>query len=174
MSNSVTGQIFYIGQAEQVTPSFTKRAFIVVDNSNAQYPQHIPMEVTQNNIGLLDQFQVNQVVTVDYNMRGNLASTPDPKTGAPRAFLTLQAWRISAAAGTQPTQQQPQQQGFPQQQPAQMPWQQQNQAPAQQPPMQNQQAPAQQQGFNNPPPNVQQQQPQQGYPAPGTNNNSPI
>lgn len=114
MSNSVTGQIFHIGQTEQPTPSFTKRAFIIVDNSNPQYPQHIPMEVTQNNVGMLDQFQVGQVVTAEYNMRGNLAGTPAPN-GAPRAFLTLQAWRITPQAGQQPAPQQGFQQQAPQQ-----------------------------------------------------------
>lgn len=105
MSNSVTGQIFFIGQTEQPTQSFTKRSFILIDESNPQYPQYIPMELTQNNVGLLDQFHLGQQVMVEYNMRGNLSKTPDPNTGAPRAFLTLQAWRITAQTGVHPQQQ---------------------------------------------------------------------
>lgn len=94
MSNVVTGTVYFVGQTEQVTETFSKRVLIIVDNSNPQYPQHIPLEATQDKTSLFDNVQPGHQVTVHYNMRGNLSNTPDPKTGNPRAFLSLQVWKM--------------------------------------------------------------------------------
>lgn len=160
MSNVVTGTVYFVGQTEQVTETFSKRVLIIVDNSNPQYPQHIPLEATQDKTSLFDNVQPGHQVTVHYNMRGNLSNSPDPKTGNPRAFLSLQAWKMEFVQA-QPQQPAPQQ-------PAQQTWQGQQQghhvgtSPAPHPAPQ----PA-------PVPQPVQQQPYPQQPAQGTFPNNP-
>lgn len=181
MSNVVTGTVYFVGQTEQVTETFSKRVLILVDNSNPQYPQHIPLEATQDKTSLFDNIQPGHQVTVHYNMRGNLSNTPDPKTGNPRAFLSLQVWKMEFAQA-QPQQTAPQQPavGTNQAWMDQRHQQQQNQfnqgfnagpnqaPPASQPPQQGQQYPPQQNAPIAPP-----QAPPAQQPTPGTFPNNP-
>lgn len=175
MSNFIEGTVQHIGPTQQVTDTFRKRVLII--QTTGQYPEYVSIEATQDRCEVMNSLQLGQYIKAFFNIKGSKEMKTNNK-GETVAYTGISLWKFEQA-GAQPQQGQPQQQGFQQQQPqqpAQMPWQQPNQATVPQPPIQNQnqQPPIQQQGFNNPPPNSQQQQSQQGYPAPGTNNNSPI
>jgi hypothetical protein len=175
MSNSITGQIHFIGQTEQPTATFSKRVIILVDGSNPQFVNYVPLEATQNNVGLLDQLSIGQTVTIDFNIRGNLSKTPDPNTGAPRAFVSLNIWRIISNGVQVSAQQQVQQpQGYMNNnQPAQ-PQMQQQQFP--QPPQFQQQPQYPQQTMQQQPQNngfPQNNAPQNGFPPVANNSSNP-
>jgi hypothetical protein len=88
MANQLNGVIHTIKQTQVVSDKFQKREFVV--ETKEQYPQFIKLEFTQDKCTLLDKYQVGQEVSVDYNLRGNLAKTND------NAFVSLQAWKIES------------------------------------------------------------------------------
>ena len=88
MANQLNGVIHMIKETQVVSDKFQKREFIV--ETKEQYPQFIKLEFTQDKCTLLDKYKVGQEVSVDYNLRGNLAKTND------NAFVSLQAWKIES------------------------------------------------------------------------------
>ena len=89
---SVQGKIYKIFEAQQVTPTFTKREFVVI--TDEQYPQHIKLELIKDSISLIDTFKEGQEVNVHFNLRGR-EWTKGEKTSY---FISLNAWRIEAKA----------------------------------------------------------------------------
>jgi hypothetical protein len=85
----------------QVSDKFSKREFVVTDNSS-MYPQDILFQATQDKCSLLDGFQQNDQVEVSFNLRGREWTSP---SGEVKHFNTLEAWRIDrvgAASGNIP------------------------------------------------------------------------
>ena len=87
----VTGVIKKILATEKVSEKFKKREFILTDNSNVQYPQHIAFQLTQDKCSLLDKFSEGDEVKVHFNLRGREFTT---KQGEVKYFNTIEAWRI--------------------------------------------------------------------------------
>jgi len=85
------GQIKVVNPTVQVNDRFSKREFVVTDNSNVSYPQDILMQLTQDKCSLLDDIQVNQQVEIELNLRGKSYE----KDGITKYFNTLEAWKIS-------------------------------------------------------------------------------
>ena len=75
------------------TATFRSIEFVITDNSNAQYPQHIPISVMQGKCSLLDGISVGDNVTVSVNMQGK--EWQDPNTLQTKYFISLNAWKIS-------------------------------------------------------------------------------
>lgn len=87
---SYTGTILHIGEPKAVTEKFTLREFVVTDN-NEKYPQEVLFQVSNKNCPILDAFNVGDVVTVEYNLRGRRYE----RDGNVKWFNTIEAWKIA-------------------------------------------------------------------------------
>ncbi len=85
----LTGKIIFIGEVNQVSDKFQKRDFVL--ETQEQYPQQIKLELHQDRIDLIDVYQLDEVVTADFNLRGR--SYVD-KQGQTQYSNTLQVWKI--------------------------------------------------------------------------------
>ena len=94
------GKLEEVRQAIQRTQTFTVREFVLeVENPrNTQWNDHILFQVTNNNVGLLDNFNIGQMVKVTFDIQGRRWTAQD---GTQRVFNTLSAWRIEAADNAQ-------------------------------------------------------------------------
>ena len=86
----VTGTLKVKGETTKVSEKFTKREFVITDNSS-QYPQHISFQLTQDKCNLLDQYQIGSEIKVHFNLRGREWTSPQ---GELKHFNSLEAWRI--------------------------------------------------------------------------------
>lgn len=73
--------------------TFRSIEFVVTDNSNEKYPQHIPMSVSQGKCELLNDIKVGDEVTVNANVNGR--EYQDKNTLETKYFLSLNAWKIT-------------------------------------------------------------------------------
>ena len=95
MSNKLTGAIKMIADTNQVSEKFSKRDFVVTDNSS-MYPQDIMFQITQDKCSVLDMYGVGDQVEVSFNIKGRSWESP---TGEVKYFNTLEAWRIERTQG---------------------------------------------------------------------------
>jgi hypothetical protein len=101
MSNQIKGKIYHIGQQEDVTEKFWKRAFIV--ETEDQYSPFVKLELTQDRCGLIESFKVGNEVVVTYDIKGS-KSTYINKNGQLDCFVALQAWKITGEQSAPKTQ----------------------------------------------------------------------
>ncbi|MDA9262288.1 DUF3127 domain-containing protein, partial [bacterium] len=73
---------------------FEKREVVVT--TQEQYPQDIKFEVYKEKCAMLDNFTVNEDVTVHFNLRGNEYNG--------KYFVNLNAWKIDKGQGGAPVQ----------------------------------------------------------------------
>lgn len=92
----VTGILKVKGETTKVSEKFTKREFVITDNSS-QYPQHISFQLTQDKCSLLDQYQLGNEIKVHFNLRGREWTSPQ---GELKHFNSLEAWRIEGASNS--------------------------------------------------------------------------
>lgn len=90
MSFQLTGKLKKIDSIVQVSEKFSKREFVITDESS-QYPQDIIFQSVQDKCTLLDAFKLGDVVQVSFNLRGREWTSP---TNEVKYFNTLEAWRI--------------------------------------------------------------------------------
>lgn len=83
---------------QNVSDKFRKREFVVSDN-DAQYPQVIQFELTQDRCSLLDGYNVGDEVQVTFNIRGREWASPQ---GDVRYFVSLNAWKLDRIGATAP------------------------------------------------------------------------
>ena len=95
-SFKLNGVIKVIKPTQQVSEKFSKREFVVTDLSEAQYPQDIQLELTQDKVLLLDTLMEGQEVEVSFNLKGREWVSP---TGDVKYFNTLQAFRVDKVGG---------------------------------------------------------------------------
>jgi ribosomal protein L3 len=86
----IKGQIKAVKETVQVTDSFKKREFVITTNED-KYPQDILFQLSQDKVSLLDTIQVNELVEVDFNLRGRGFE----KDGVTKYFNSLEAWKIN-------------------------------------------------------------------------------
>ena len=91
----LTGTVVLIKDTQVVSDKFSKREFVVNDNS--MYPQLIQFEAIQDSVSMLDGFNVGDDVNVYYNLRGREWTNPQGET---KYFNTLVCWKIEEANGT--------------------------------------------------------------------------
>lgn len=87
---SITGTLKVKKETEQITEKFSKREFVLTDASG-NYPQDILFQLTQDRTSLLDPYQVNDVITVAFNIRGREWTNPQ---GEVKYFNSLDVWRV--------------------------------------------------------------------------------
>jgi len=91
---TIKGEIKVINDSIQVSDSFKKREFVIIDASG-QYAQTILLQLAQDRCELLDQFKVGEQVEVTFFLRGR--EWENPKTKEIRFFNSLDAWKIDYA-----------------------------------------------------------------------------
>ena len=90
---TLKGELKVINDVQQISDSFKKREFVVLDASG-QYPQTILFQTVQDRVDLLDNFNVGDNVEVTFFLRGR--EWTNPKDGVVRYFNSLDAWKIEA------------------------------------------------------------------------------
>ena len=93
MAYELTGKIKIIQEAKTFDSGFTKREMVVVVEEG-KYPQEINIEFVQDKVGLLDDLQIGQEVTVTFDIRGREYNG--------RYFNNLQGWKIATLDGAHP------------------------------------------------------------------------
>ena len=80
----ITAPVHEVMETQTFDSGFQKR--ILVLKTTGDYPQTLPFEFVKDKVSLLDDLTVGQVVTVDYDIRGNEYNG--------RYYVNLSAWRI--------------------------------------------------------------------------------
>jgi hypothetical protein len=97
---TLKGELKVVSDVQQISDSFKKREFVVVDASG-QYAQTIQFQAVQDRCDLLNNFKVGDNVEVTFFLRGR--EWTNPKDGVVRFFNSLDAWKIEplgSSAGT--------------------------------------------------------------------------
>ena len=90
MSLTLTGKLHKVGELRQISDTMAVQEFVVLDDSNTQYPQHVSFQVKNSNIAMLQSLQTGQQITVHFNLRGR-----EFVNGmVTKYFNTLEAWKI--------------------------------------------------------------------------------
>jgi hypothetical protein len=92
----LTGKLYDIFEP-YTKGSFTKREFVILDESNDKFPQHIKFELVQDKISLIDSFNKGDVIKVYFNVKGREWTNPK---GEKVYFLSLGAWKIEQAGSS--------------------------------------------------------------------------
>ena len=86
----ITGTIKVMNPTVQVSEKFSKREFVLTENTS-QYPQDILFQAVQDRCALLDGMNVGEQIEVSFNLRGREWTSPQ---GEVKYFNSLDAWRI--------------------------------------------------------------------------------
>jgi hypothetical protein len=84
------GKVKMVGATLQVSEKFSKREFVVTDDTN-MYPQDIMLQLTQDKCGLIDSLVIGDEVEVSFNLNGR--EWVNPK-GEVKYFNALDAWKV--------------------------------------------------------------------------------
>lgn len=85
-----TGLLKVKKNEQQVSDRFKKREFVVSDNSPS-YPQTILFQLTQDRCSLLDNINVNDEITVHFQLKGREWKNPQGET---KFFNSLDVFKI--------------------------------------------------------------------------------
>jgi hypothetical protein len=103
MGYHVIGRIHKIFAAEQKTPKFRKRDFVLVLTDGGRFPQHVQFQLTGDRCEALDRFGEGDEVRVEFSLRGREWKSPQ---GEMRYFNSLDVWTLEsakeAASGDEP------------------------------------------------------------------------
>jgi len=86
----ITGILKVKFDTQVVSEKFSKREFVLTTDASTQYPQHVPMQVTQNKCWLLDDINEGDELKVSFNIRGREWQGPQ----GTKYFATIDCWKI--------------------------------------------------------------------------------
>ena len=95
---NLKGELKVINDTVQISDSFKKREFVVIDASG-QYAQTIQFQTVQDRCEVLDGFKVGDQVEVTFFLRGR--EWESPKDGTVKYFNSLDAWQIEPLSATE-------------------------------------------------------------------------
>ena len=95
---NLKGELKVINDTVQISDSFKKREFVVIDASG-QYAQTIQFQLAQDRCGVIDNFKVGDQVEVTFFLRGR--EWENPKTQEVRFFNSLDAYQIKPLTATE-------------------------------------------------------------------------
>jgi hypothetical protein len=93
----ITGTVKVVNSTIQVSEKFSKREFVLTDNSGP-YEQHISFQTTQDKCVLLDNVSIGEQIEVSFNLKGREWTSPQ---GEVKYFNTIEAWRIEKSSQNQ-------------------------------------------------------------------------
>lgn len=85
------GAIKVIGDVQHVSDKFRKREIVIT--TDGQYPQHIPIQLTQDKTELIANYQIGDVIKVDINIRG--------REHQGKYYSNIEGWRIELISNGQ-------------------------------------------------------------------------
>ncbi|MBX2884549.1 MAG: DUF3127 domain-containing protein [Granulosicoccus sp.] len=101
MAFQIEGKLHRVFDTEQKTDTFQAREF-VIETADAQYPQMIKFQLTQDKCAIIDEYELGDELAVHFDLRG--------REWNERFFTNLSAWKIErvgeqtgSAAGKKPT-----------------------------------------------------------------------
>lgn len=94
----VTGILKVKYDTQQVSEKFKKRDFVLTIEPTSPYPQHVTMQLTQDKVSLIDNFNIGEEMKVSFNLRGREWNSPQGET---KYFNTIDAWRVEKAGAAQ-------------------------------------------------------------------------
>jgi hypothetical protein len=89
----LSGKLHAIFETKQITERFQKRDFVIETADNPIYPQLVILQLTGERCTVLDGFALNQMVNVEFNVRGREWKSP---SGEIKYFNSLDAWTIES------------------------------------------------------------------------------
>jgi hypothetical protein len=98
MGIEVSGKLYVINEAQQVTERFRKREFVLELSENTRFPQFVLFQLTGDRCGRIDDFEVGDEVRVEFSLRGREWKSP---RGEMKYFNSLDVWNIERAGGAQ-------------------------------------------------------------------------
>lgn len=81
------GQLKLKNDTQKVSEKFQKRDFVVTTDFDGNYPQHISLQLTQDKVNLLDNINIGDLITVEFNLKGREHND--------KYFNQLDAWKIT-------------------------------------------------------------------------------
>lgn len=96
---TVEGKIIEKFETQTIKDSFRKREFVIEYAENPQYPEFVKFELIQSNCDQIDDVNVGDNVSVNFNLKGR--KWTDPK-GEVKYFNSLQAWRVDKKGSAAP------------------------------------------------------------------------
>ena len=93
MSFEITGKLIEKFETKQVSDKFRKREFVVekkAESGGMDFSDYIKFQLTQDRCELLDSFQINDMIRISFNIRGNKWE----KNGTVSYFTNLDVWKI--------------------------------------------------------------------------------
>lgn len=81
---------------QKVSDKFQKREFVVTTEFDSTYPQHLQMQATQDKCIILDQFNHDDMIKVQINLKGREWNGPQ----GIKYFNTIEAWKIELVQKT--------------------------------------------------------------------------
>ena len=89
---NIKGVLEVKGEAIKVSDKFSKREFVIIDNSNSAYPQPISLQLVNDKCSLIDNIAIGTEIDCSINLRGRKWTSP---TGEIKYFNTIECWKIS-------------------------------------------------------------------------------
>ena len=89
-TNTITGTVYKIGQTNHVSDKFSKREIAI--KTDDTYPQTILIQFSNDKCALLDNVNIGNNVSINYNLRGRTWTGND---GIEKVFNTIDGWAIS-------------------------------------------------------------------------------
>ncbi|MFT3990545.1 MAG: DUF3127 domain-containing protein [Luteolibacter sp.] len=86
-----SGKIKLIYDTQTFASGFSKREFVVTTSAD-KFPQDLKFEVVKDKCSLLDSFDADQEVVVNFDIRGNEYNG--------RYYVNLSCWKIQAAGAS--------------------------------------------------------------------------
>lgn len=86
----ITGKLYKKFDVQNITENFSKREFILLDDTNPNYPQYIKFELYNNSMSLIDNIEENSTIVVDFNIKGREYQ----KNGVTSYFNSLVAYSV--------------------------------------------------------------------------------
>lgn len=103
MSYEITGKLIQVNDTQQVSERFKKREFVLETNEEVNgnvYTNFAKMQLVQNKCEVIDNFNVGDMVKVNFNIKGNKWE----RDGNVNYITNLDAWRIENAQQQAPAQ----------------------------------------------------------------------
>jgi hypothetical protein len=86
----IIGKVYFKSEVELIGANKMQKQILVVE-TDAQYPQKLPIEFIKEKCDLLNNLKIGQVVKVSINIRGNEYQDRNQVT---RFGLSFQGWKI--------------------------------------------------------------------------------
>lgn len=87
----ITGKIHKVLPVQEFKNNFTKREFVIVDDSSDQFPQYITFQLLKDKCTLIDKYGEGDTVKVYFNLNGREWTNPEGKVVY---FNSLVAWKL--------------------------------------------------------------------------------